>query len=241
MFTRANEGDGMPGEQVETVPKNGDRPDGRRVGLAQVPAPAEPEHQDTDAPPPRIDVAAAEHAMRALLSAFGMGAHEEIMRNTPRRMVQAYVEFFSPREFTPTVFPNQERYAELVLVRGIPFQSVCEHHFMPFVGTAHVGYIPGADVVGLSKLARAVELFSRRPQRQERLTMQIVEWLERKLQPRGVGVLMTAEHTCMTLRGALAGTATTVTSAYRGVLEDDPRYRADFHLLAGPVTTPAGR
>jgi GTP cyclohydrolase IA len=179
----------------------------------------------------KIDKLAAEEAFRSFLAAFGMKDNSEVMDNTPRRVVEAYVELFTPRDFAPTAFPNEENYDELVLVRAIPFRSVCEHHFLPFVGAAHVGYLPGNDVIGLSKLARVVEAYSRRPQRQERLTVQVAQWLEDSLQPRGVGVLMTARHACMTLRGARADNATTVTSAFRGELAGQTRHRADFMSL----------
>nr|MDT0662001.1 GTP cyclohydrolase I [Micromonospora sp. DSM 115978] len=178
-----------------------------------------------------INRLAAEEAFRSFLAAFGMKDNEEVMENTPRRVVEAYAELFTPRPFAPTVFHNEERYEELVLVRSIPFRSVCEHHFLPFVGTAHVGYLPGAEVIGLSKLARIVETYSRRPQRQERLTVQVAQWLEETLRPRGVGVLMMARHSCMTLRGARADNASTVTSAFRGDLSAESRHRADFLSL----------
>jgi GTP cyclohydrolase I len=182
-------------------------------------------------PATEIDKLAAEEAFRSFLAAFGMKVSDEVMESTPRRVVEAYAELFTPTAFAPTVFHNEERYDELVLVRSIPFRSVCEHHFLPFVGTAHVGYLPGTEVIGLSKLARAVDANSRRPQRQERLTVQIAEWLEDALQPRGVGVIMAASHSCMTLRGARAGSATTVTSAFRGELAADNRHRAEFMAL----------
>lgn len=178
-----------------------------------------------------INRLAAEEAFRSFLTAFGMKDNDEIMDNTPRRVVEAYAELFTPSAFAPTVFHNEEQYDELVLVRSIPFRSVCEHHFLPFVGTAHVGYLPGNEVIGLSKLARIVETYSRRPQRQERLTVQIAQWLEETLRPRGVGVLMMARHSCMTLRGVRADNASTVTSAYRGDLAAESRHRADFLSL----------
>ncbi|GAT68766.1 GTP cyclohydrolase [Planomonospora sphaerica] len=178
-----------------------------------------------------INRLAAEEAFRSFLAAFGMKDNEEIMDNTPRRVVEAYAELFTPKAFAPTVFHNEEHYDELVLVRSIPLRSVCEHHFLPFVGTAHVAYLPDEEVIGLSKLARVVETYSRRPQRQERLTVQVAQWLEDTLRPRGVGVLITARHSCMTLRGARADNASTVTSAFRGTLTTESRYRADFFSL----------
>ncbi len=124
--------------------------------------------------------------------------------------------------------PNEERYDELVIVRSIPVQSVCEHHFLPFIGVAHVAYLPAERIVGLSKLARVVEMFARRPQVQERLTQQIANYLDAHLSPKGVGVVIEAEHSCMTLRGVqVAGTATS-TSALKGLLRDRPQSRAEF-------------
>jgi GTP cyclohydrolase I len=138
----------------------------------------------------------------------------------------------TPRPFEATTFPNDEGYDELVLARSLPVQSVCEHHRLPFVGTARVGYLPGERILGLSKLARVVELFARRPQVQERLTKQIADWLQETLSPRGVGVVIEAEHMCMTLRGVRAVESTTVTSTLLGSLREDPRSRAEFLALA---------
>ena len=123
-------------------------------------------------------------------------------------MAAAYAEMLTPAPFDLTTFPNDEGYDELVLARSIPVHSVCEHHLLPFVGVAHVGYLPGERILGLSKLARVVELFARRPQVQERLTTQVADWLQDHLAPRGVGVVIEAEHLCMTLRGVRADGAT---------------------------------
>jgi GTP cyclohydrolase I len=146
-------------------------------------------------------------------------------------MARAYAEMLSPRSFDLTTFANDEDYDELVLARGIPVHSVCEHHMLPFLGTAHVGYLPGQRILGLSKLARVVELFAHRPQVQERLTKQVADWLQTHLQPRGVGVVIEAEHMCMTLRGVRAGGTSTITSALLGTLREDPRSRAEFLAL----------
>jgi GTP cyclohydrolase I len=189
------------------------------------------------APGSGIDEPAAEAAAAALLEALGIDLTDATLAATPGRMVRAYAELLSPREFTLTTFPNDEQYDELVIARGIPFTSLCEHHLLPFVGTATVAYLPGDRILGLSKLARVVELFARRPQVQERMTIQIARWLDEHLRPRGVGVVVEGEHTCMTLRGVAARGATTVTSALRGVLREDPRSRAEFLTLAG---RPAG-
>jgi GTP cyclohydrolase I len=148
-------------------------------------------------------------------------------------MAAAYAELLTPRAFDLTTFPNDEGYDELVVARRIPVQSVCEHHMLPFTGIAHVGYLPDERIVGLSKLARVVELFARRPQVQERLTVQIAEWLAAMLDPRGVGVVVEAEHLCMTLRGVHAPGTTTVTSTLLGSLREDPRTRAEFLGLTG--------
>ncbi|HLU56703.1 MAG TPA: GTP cyclohydrolase I FolE [Pseudonocardia sp.] len=183
-----------------------------------------------------VDVVAAERAATAFLAAFGVPTDTGPTADTPRRMARAYAEMLSPRSFDLTTFANDEGYDELVLARGIPVHSVCEHHMLPFVGTAHVGFLPGERILGLSKLARVVELFARRPQVQERLTKQVADWLQTHLQPRGVGVVIEAEHMCMTLRGVRAGGTSTVTSSLLGCLRDDPRSRAEFLAL----TTSAG-
>ena len=152
-----------------------------------------------------IDLAGAERAAADFLSALGVATDTAATTDTPARMARAYAEMLSPRSFDLTTFPNDEGYDELVLARAIPVQSVCEHHMLPFLGTAHVGYLPGQRILGLSKLARVVELFARRPQVQERLTMQVADWLHSHLHPRGVGVVIEAEHLCMTVRGVRAG------------------------------------
>jgi GTP cyclohydrolase I len=181
----------------------------------------------------RIDLVAAEQAAAQFLGALGIGLESESLRGTPGRMARAYAELFTPRSFDLTTFPNDEGYDELVLARGIPVRSVCEHHLLPFVGTAHVGYLPGERILGLSKLARIVEHFACRPQVQERLTKQVADWLAEQLNPKGVGVVIEAEHTCMTLRGVQAGGATTVTSTLSGVLREDARSRQEFFALTG--------
>jgi GTP cyclohydrolase I len=134
-----------------------------------------------------VDLDAAERAATAFLHALGVSTGSESLRDTPARMTRAYAELFTPRPFDLTTFPNDEGYDELVLARNIPIRSVCEHHLLPFVGTAHIGYLPGGRIQGLSKLARVAEHFSRRPQVQERLTKQIADWLESRLEPKGVG------------------------------------------------------
>ncbi|HSN12475.1 MAG TPA: GTP cyclohydrolase I FolE [Propionibacteriaceae bacterium] len=174
------------------------------------------------------DLDAAESAARAFLEALGVPCDTPGTEDSPRRMAKAYAELLTPRDFALTTFENDEAYDELVLVCDIPLQSVCEHHLLPFHGVAHVGYLPGDRILGLSKFARVVEMFSRRPQVQERLTKQIAEWLDVELSPRGVGVVVTAEHSCMSLRGARAVGATTRTTALTGTLRNDPTARAEF-------------
>lgn len=184
-------------------------------------------------PEGEVDLAAAEKAAGDLLRALGISTDSESLRGTPGRMARAYAELFSPRPFDLTTFPNEERYDELVLARAIPVRSVCEHHLLPFVGTAHVGYLPGDRILGLSKLARVVEHFACRPQVQERLTKQVADWLSEHLQPKGVGVVIEAEHTCMTLRGVQARGSNTVTSTMLGTLRKDARSRQEFFALTG--------
>ena len=184
-------------------------------------------------PPVAVDLPAAERAAADLLRALGVATDDEHLRATPGRMARAYAELLSPRSFDLTTFPNDEAYDELVLARDIPVRSVCEHHMLPFVGVAHVGYLPDERILGLSKLARVVELHAHRPQVQERLTTQVADWLHTHLRPRGVGVVVEAEHMCMTLRGVRAAGATTITSSVRGVVRDDGRSRAEFFALAG--------
>ena len=183
---------------------------------------------------PGVDLEAAERAAGEFLAALGIDIASEDLRETPARMARAFAELFDAKPFRMTTFPNDEGYDELVLARAIPFRAVCEHHLLPFSGLAHVGYLPGERILGLSKLARLVEHFAaRRPQTQERLTKQVVECLAACLRPRGAGVVLEAEHTCMTLRGVRALGATTITSALLGTLRADARSRAEFFALAG--------
>jgi GTP cyclohydrolase IA len=178
------------------------------------------------------DLAEAARAAAAFMEALGIRTDSESMRATPMRMAAAYAELITPRSFELTTFPNDEGYDELVLARSIPVRSVCEHHLLPFVGVAHVGYLPAARIVGLSKLARVVEMFAHRPQVQERLTKNVADWLQTQLRPRGVGVVIEAEHMCMSLRGVRVGGSSTVTSTLLGCLREDPGSRAEFLGLA---------
>jgi GTP cyclohydrolase I len=178
-----------------------------------------------------IDLVAAEQAAAELLAALGADLDSEHTRETPRRVAQAYAELLSPLPFNPTTFPNDGGYDELVLVRDIPFQSLCAHHLLPFHGTAHVAYLPADRIIGLSKLGRVVDLFARDLQVQERLTTQVADWLEERLEPRGVGVIVEAEHLCMSMRGVQKPGALTVTSALRGIVKEDPRTRQELLSL----------
>ena len=182
---------------------------------------------------PRIDLGRAERAARELLAALGEDTESERLRETPRRVAEAFAELLTPQPFRATSFANEEHYDELVVVRDIPFHSLCEHHLLPFHGHAHVAYLPGERIVGLSKLGRVVEVHARRLQLQERLTTQVADWLERELEPRGIGVVIEAEHLCMALRGVQKAGATTITSALRGLVKEDPRTREEFLMLAG--------
>ncbi|MGW6200544.1 GTP cyclohydrolase I FolE [Kribbella sp. NPDC055110] len=180
-----------------------------------------------------IDLPAAQRAVADLLTALGRDPQSAHLADTPRRVANAYAEMLTPREFELTTFPNDEGYDELVLAKDIPVQSLCEHHLLPFQGVAHVGYLPGDRILGLSKLARVVELFARDFQVQERLTKQVADWLQDHLDPKGVGVVIEAEHQCMSLRGVRAAGSRTVTSSLHGILRDSPSSRQEFFALTG--------
>jgi GTP cyclohydrolase I len=188
--------------------------------------------------PARIDPARAEEAAGELLRALGVDLAGESLRDTPRRMAAMYAELLTPAEFSATTFPNDGGYDELVVATAIPFHSLCEHHLLPFVGVAHVGYLPGERIIGLSKLARVVDRFARRLQVQERLTTQVADWLDDTLAPRGVGVVLEAEHLCMSLRGVQKPGSRTITSALHGLVRDDARTRQEFLALTGERSGP---
>jgi GTP cyclohydrolase IA len=181
--------------------------------------------------PSHVDYERALAAAKALLEALGADVENGPLAETPRRMVDSYIEQLTPQPFHATTFPNDGNYDELVVAREINFHSLCEHHVLPFVGVAHVAYLPGDRIVGLSKLARVVEYYARALQVQERLTTQVADWLQRELHPRGVGVVIEAEHMCMTLRGVQKPGTKTVTSALHGLVRDDPRTRSEFLTL----------
>jgi GTP cyclohydrolase I len=180
---------------------------------------------------PTIDELAAERAVRDLLVALGRDVGEPGLRETPRRVAAAYAELLTHEPVSLTTFPNDAGYDELVVVREIPFHSLCMHHLLPFHGVAHVAYLPGERIIGLSKLARVVELFARELQLQERLTMQVATCLQEHLRPKGVGVVVEAEHLCMSLRGVQKAGTRTTTSALLGLLRDDARTRQEFLSL----------
>ena len=180
---------------------------------------------------PATDLEKATRAAREFMVSLGVDLDAEALHRTPYRMAKAYAELMTPAPFTLTTFENDGRYQELLLVRSIPFTSICEHHLLPFVGTADVGYLAGGRIAGLSKLARAVQHMARRPHVQERLTEEIASWLHDRLDARGVGVFMRAEHTCMTWRGVAAVGTQTISQAYTGHLHESPEERNAFRAL----------
>jgi GTP cyclohydrolase I len=186
------------------------------------------EHEDRQP----IDHEAARRAVRDLLVALGRDVREPGLRETPRRVADAFAELLTHEPVALTTFPNDAGYDELVVVREIPFHSLCMHHLLPFHGVAHVAYLPGERIIGLSKLARVVELFARELQLQERLTIQVADCLQEHLRPKGVGVVLEAEHLCMSLRGVQKAGTRTTTSALLGLLRDDARTRQEFLSLA---------
>jgi GTP cyclohydrolase I len=186
-----------------------------------------------------VDLARAEAAVRELLLAIGEDPDRDGLRATPGRVARAYAEVFAGLHVDPdavlqTTF--DEDHDELVLVKDIPLYSICEHHLVPWHGTAAVGYVPGRDgrITGLSKLARVVDLYARRPQVQERLTSQVADAVMRRLDPMGVVVVVQAEHLCMAMRGVRKPGTSTMTSAVRGIFKSDPRTRAEaLSLILG--------
>lgn len=182
-----------------------------------------------------VDKESIEKAVKQILLAIGEDPEREGVKNTPARVARMYEELFwgmnaDPRDFLDVSFT--EYHDELVLVKDIPIYSMCEHHFLPFYGVAHIAYIPkGGKVVGISKLARVAEAFARRPQLQERLTSQIADCINEALNPMGVGVVIQAEHMCMTMRGIKKPGSITVTSAVRGIFETRSQTRAELFAL----------
>jgi len=186
----------------------------------------------------QIDQARIEKAIREIIEAVGEDPNREGLKETPERVARFYAEVFEgvhqdPGEVVDAFF-GEEHYQEIVMVKDIPFYSMCEHHLVPFHGQAHVAYLPKGRVTGLSKLARLVEGFARRPQMQERLTAQVAQCLDDRLEPLGVLVVVEAEHLCMAMRGVKKPGAVTVTSAVRGLMESNPATRAEaMSLLFG--------
>jgi GTP cyclohydrolase IA len=192
--------------------------------------------ENEDTAPKAFNTAAIRKAVREIIRAVGEDPTREGLRETPRRVADMYAEVFSGLRQDPADVLRvgfEEGHQELVLVKDIPFYSMCEHHFLPFHGLAHVGYIPNGRVVGLSKLARAVEILARRPQLQERLTSQLADAIMTTLEPAGVAVVISASHLCMTMRGVQKPGSMTVTSAMRGVFQRNPATRAEFMSLIG--------
>ena len=180
-----------------------------------------------------VDPEAIERAVVDLLRGLGRDPDSPHLAETPRRVAAAYAELLTAPQFDLTTFPNDEGYNERVRATAIPVQSRCEHHLLPFSGVAHIGYLPADRILGLSKLVRVLDLFARDLQVQERLTQQVADWLQEHLAPRGVGVVIEAEHQCMSLRGVRARGARTTTSALHGLLREDARSRQEFFALTG--------
>ena len=204
--------------------KSAVRSDGRRDGAGRVKADR-----------PGIDKGAIEQAVRSIIRAIGESPEREGLKGTPRRIADTYEELFSgihvdPMELLTTGF-DDERHKEMIVVKDIPFDAMCEHHFMPFHGSAHVGYIPQGRIVGISKIARVVEVLARRPQVQERLTSQIADLLMEGLKARGAAVVIEAEHLCMTMRGVKKPGSRVVTSATRGIFRENASTRAEFFSI----------
>jgi len=184
-----------------------------------------------------MDTKKIEKAVKDILVAIGEDPERKDLRGTPKRVAQMYAEIFSGIKEDPEkeleVILDQ-KHDEIILLKGIPLNSICEHHLTPFIGRAHIAYIPkGGRVTGLSKLARVVDVLSKRPQVQERLTTQIAEIIMRKLNPRGVMVIIEAEHLCMTFRGVKKPGILTVTSAVRGIFKENQKTRAETLALIG--------
>ena len=185
-------------------------------------------------PPPTIDQPRIQRAVREILAAIGEDPDRESLQETPARVARMYAELFSGLHSDPARHLKKffvEDYDELVLVRDIPFNSMCEHHLLPFMGTAHVGYLPNGKVIGLSKMARVVDEISRRPQVQERMTHQIADLMNDELNAKGVVIVLEAEHTCMTIRGVRKPGCLTVTSAVRGLFKTNQSSRAEAMAL----------
>ncbi|MBO5437854.1 MAG: GTP cyclohydrolase I FolE [Thermoguttaceae bacterium] len=188
-----------------------------------------------------VDLKRIENAFREILIAVGEDPEREGLKETPKRVAKMYAEMFQGLHVDPRIHLHKyftEDYSEIVLVRDISFNSMCEHHFLPFMGKVHIGYLPNGKILGLSKLARVVEVVSHRPQVQERMTATIADLLMEELDASGVGVVIEALHTCMAIRGIKKPGATCVTSAMRGTFLKDARTRAEFMTLVSGKNTP---
>jgi GTP cyclohydrolase IA len=205
---------------------------------ALIKKPATPAPAAESAAPARPSREEAEKAVRTLIAWAGDDPERDGLRDTPQRVVSSYEEFYAgyreePGDALERTFEDLGSYDDIVVVRDIPFYSHCEHHMVPFVGKAHVAYYPGDKVVGLSKLARVVDVFARRLQTQERLTGQVVAAIDEALKPRGIAVMIEAEHQCMTLRGVHKHGASTATTQFTGIFRDDPAEQQRFLTLVG--------
>lgn len=195
---------------------------------------------ESDTPQQPVDLDRIAAAVREILLAVGENPDREGLKQTPRRVARMYAEVFSglyesPRQYLKTFFTEQ--YDELVVLRDIPFHSMCEHHLLPFAGDAHIAYLPDGRIVGLSKLARVVEAYARRPQVQERMTSQIADLLMEELHAKGVAVVLKATHLCMTCRGVKKPGTLMVTSALRGLCKSDARTRGEVMMLLAESRT----
>lgn len=182
----------------------------------------------------KVDTKKIEKAVREILLAVGEDIEREGLKKTPERVAKMYSELLGgmqekPERHLRSVFV--ENYEEIVLLREVPFYSICEHHLMPFIGQAHVAYLPSGRILGISKLARIVDCFARRLQAQERLTYQIADFIMNKLKPQGVAVVLEASHSCMTIRGIKKPGSVMVTSALRGIFKRDPKSRSEIMSL----------
>ncbi len=189
---------------------------------------------DLLAVPGAMDIPRIEAAVREILIAIGENPDREGLLETPARVARMYAEVFSGLHTDPTALLQKtftQKHDEMVLVKEIEFSSCCEHHLVPFLGKAHIGYLPSGKVIGLSKLARVVDAVARRPQVQERMTEQIADLIMNELQPRGVGVILEASHMCMTIRGVKKPGAKTITSAMRGLFKSNPMTRNELMAL----------
>jgi GTP cyclohydrolase I len=182
----------------------------------------------------KVDIERIEKAVKEILLAVGEDVEREGLKGTPARVANMYAELLAgmhedPKQHLRSVFT--EDYDEIVLLRDIPFYSICEHHLMPFIGSAHVAYLPSGGILGVSKLARIVDCFARRLQTQERLTGQIADFIMNNLKPRGAAVVLEASHSCMTIRGIKKAGSVMVTSAIRGIFKRDPKSRSEIISL----------